>query len=68
VPVVYNILKYFNVHTAHQISLEDGDSLIDNGPLQIFKDEDFKYLQYANHVMELMRSDRPTVKSVVSTI
>ncbi|KAF7164505.1 hypothetical protein CNMCM6106_001023 [Aspergillus hiratsukae] len=68
VPVVYDMLKCFNVHIAHQIALEKGDSLVYNGPLRMFKDEDFKCLQDAKHVVELMRSDRRTVESVVSTI
>jgi hypothetical protein len=34
----------------------------------MFKDEDFKCLRDAKHVVELMRSDRRTVESVITTI
>jgi hypothetical protein len=68
VPVVYDMLKCFNVHTAHLIALQKGDSLVYNGPLRVFKDQDFKCLQDARHVMQLMQTDYRAVESVVSTI
>jgi hypothetical protein len=62
------MLKCFNVRTAHLIALQKGDSLVYNGPLRVFKDQDFKCLQDARHVMQLMRTDYRAVESVVSTI
>ncbi|KAH3504657.1 hypothetical protein KXV55_004809, partial [Aspergillus fumigatus] len=55
------MLKHFNVHTAQQIALEKGDSLVYNGPLRMSKDEDFKCLQNARHVLQLVRTDHRTV-------
>lgn len=68
VPAVYDMLKCFNVHTAHQIALEKADSLAYNGPLRMFKDEDFECLQDARHILQLVRTDHRAVESVVSTI
>jgi hypothetical protein len=68
VPVVYDILKWFNVETAHQILLDKGDHFIYNGPLLVFKDEDFACLRNAEAVVELVWEDHRTVESVVSSI
>ncbi|RAL06613.1 uncharacterized protein BO97DRAFT_448884 [Aspergillus homomorphus CBS 101889] len=68
VTVVYNILKWFNVETAHQILIDKGDNFIYNGPLLVFKDEDFECLREAEAVLHLLLEDHRTVESVVSSI
>jgi hypothetical protein len=68
VPVVYDILKWFNVESAHQILFDKGDIFLYNGPLLVFKDEDFECLRNAAAVVQLLREDHRTVESVVSSI
>ncbi|KAB8212907.1 hypothetical protein BDV33DRAFT_99763 [Aspergillus novoparasiticus] len=68
VPIVYDMLKCFNMHTAHQMLLDKGDNLVYGGPLRLFKDEDFECLQDAKAVVQLMWSDHRTVESVLSSI
>ncbi|PKX96265.1 uncharacterized protein P174DRAFT_364242, partial [Aspergillus novofumigatus IBT 16806] len=68
VPVVYDILKWFIVETAHQILFDKGDNFVYNGPLLLFKDEHFECLRNAEAVVELVWEDHRTVESVVSSI
>ncbi|GFF82362.1 hypothetical protein IFM47457_05778 [Aspergillus lentulus] len=68
VPVIYDMLKCFNAYTAHQIALDEGDSLAYKVPLRIFRDEDFECLQDPRHVVELMPCNHRTVESVVRAI
>ncbi|OJJ97229.1 hypothetical protein ASPACDRAFT_80711 [Aspergillus aculeatus ATCC 16872] len=66
--VVYDILKWFNVETAHQILFDKGDNFQYNGPLLVFKDEDLECLRNAEAVVDLIWEDHRTVESVVSSI
>lgn len=52
VPIVYDMLKWFNVETAHQILLDkaDGDFCY-NGPLRLFNEKDFECLRDAEAVV-----------------
>jgi hypothetical protein len=68
VTVVYDILKWFNVETAHQILFDKGDNFLYNGPLLVFKDEDFECLRNAEAVVQLIWEDHRTVESVVGSI
>ncbi|RAL09452.1 uncharacterized protein BO97DRAFT_396496 [Aspergillus homomorphus CBS 101889] len=66
--VIYNILKWFNVETAHQILFDKGDNDLYGGPLLVFKDKDFNCLRNAEAVVDLIWEDHRTVESVVSSI
>lgn len=69
VPAIYNMLKSFNVETAHQILLDKADDdFCYNGPLRLFSEKDFECLRDAEAVVQLMWNDHRTVESVVSQI
>ncbi|KAJ6003565.1 hypothetical protein N7522_006257 [Penicillium canescens] len=69
VPFVYNMLKWFNVETAHQAALEkEDDDFLYSGSLRLFEDKEFVCLRDAEAVVQLIWDDHRTVESVIAQI
>jgi hypothetical protein len=68
VPVIYNMLKWFNTYTAHKIHLDKGKAFVYSGPLRLFNDKRFECLRDAEAVVELMWEDHRTVESIIAEL
>lgn len=69
VPLLYEMLRCFNVYTFHLKSLSTlDDELYYDGPLRSFKTEGFECLRNASSVLSLFLEKGKTVRCVVSGI
>ncbi|KAJ5111687.1 hypothetical protein NUU61_001317 [Penicillium alfredii] len=69
VTAIYNMLKCFNMETAHQILLDKADDdFYCNGPLRPFSEKDFECLRDAAAVAQVLLKDHRTIESVISQI